>query len=215
MSATKRRALAAMATAGILLLTAACGDDGDRGTDSTDPVDDDEAFRDAMLAYTDCMREQGIDMPDPQFTEDGGVSISAGADDGSTGTPNESGDLVEADFEAADEECGDILHDTFGEMERDPEAEAEMLDQMTEVAQCMRARGHDMPDPQLTEDGGFVIESRSEDGSGDGAAVAAGGAIDPDMLDDLAGLMDEDYLDDMVECQEQAGMIFESPEGDE
>ncbi len=44
------------------------------------------------------MREHGIDMPDPQFDEDGGVQIRGGRGSGF--------DPDDPDFRAAQEECG-------------------------------------------------------------------------------------------------------------
>jgi hypothetical protein len=129
-----------------LLVLAACDDDGseegvasldgseaDADTDAgpaggaTDPHDED--FQDAMLEYAQCMREQGIDMPDPDL-DGGGLSIAGEAN---------GGDFVEGsdEFMEAEEECGPILEDAVGEFERDPEAEAELLEQMTAVATCM------------------------------------------------------------------------------
>ena len=58
----------------------------------------DAAFEDAFVEYAGCMREQGIDMPDPDFS-DGGMMIEMGS-----GTPGD-----EAEFEAAHKECQSIL----------------------------------------------------------------------------------------------------------
>jgi len=43
---------------------------------------DKEKFRKAALEHSRCMREQGIDMPDPQFDEDGGAQIRIGRGSG-------------------------------------------------------------------------------------------------------------------------------------
>ncbi|MDJ0496914.1 MAG: hypothetical protein QNJ89_03730 [Acidimicrobiia bacterium] len=53
-------------------------------------------FEDALLEYAGCMREQGIDMPDPDLR---GGTIELGGDS--------KGDIAE--FEAAHEECKEIL----------------------------------------------------------------------------------------------------------
>ena len=49
------------------------------------------AFQEQLLAFAACMRDQGIDFPDPEFTE-GGVSMG-----GDTGDP---------EFQAASDACG-------------------------------------------------------------------------------------------------------------
>ncbi len=103
--------------------TAAAGET----TTTTEAVDPEEAFQE----YSECMREQGIEMPD---LGDGGGSI----------------EIAEGDFEAMDEAaalCDPILEAAFGEFELSPEQEAEMMDQELALAQCMRDSGIDWPDP--------------------------------------------------------------------
>jgi hypothetical protein len=53
-----------------------------------------------MLEYAQCMRDHGVDMPDPQFDADGRVAIQIGDPDG------EPGAMDEEEFEAANEACG-------------------------------------------------------------------------------------------------------------
>jgi hypothetical protein len=84
----------------------ACGDLLPRGEGRGQISEEDQAaFEDALLGYARCMREQGIDMPDPEFSEGGGggsfVRIGEGAD------PSD------PDFQAADEECRPILEGVF------------------------------------------------------------------------------------------------------
>ena len=62
----------------------------------------DAAFRDALVEYAGCMRDQGIDMPDPDFSGEGGMMIELG--------PQNPGDAAE--FEAAHQECQPILAGT-------------------------------------------------------------------------------------------------------
>jgi hypothetical protein len=65
-----------------------------------------------------------------------------------------------------------------------------MQDRLVDLAECMRARGHDMPDPQVAEDGGVMI--RREAG--------------PD-----GGPSEEQFQQDLEECHEEAGI--EAPGG--
>src|SRR5688500_4001454 len=94
-----RITLAAVAMAGVL---AACGSSADNGSDGDDGVaslgstttspDGEEQTtetsvdpQEAMLAYTECMRDEGIDMPDPVMSEDGsggGMVITREASEG-------------------------------------------------------------------------------------------------------------------------------------
>ena len=61
----------------------------------------------AMLAFAACMREHGIDMPDPVF-EGGGAMIARPID-------GEAIDPGSAEYQAAEEAC----HDLLGELGRD------------------------------------------------------------------------------------------------
>jgi hypothetical protein len=213
MTTTRRRALfVALALAATL---AACGDD-DSGGDTDDGVasidgdaaeqaaDDGEGdgdggggpggrgrdpeFEDAMLEYAQCMRDNGVDMPDPEFGDDGSVSIRAGG-----GPGEEPGGAEDPDFEAAEEECSPIMEDARPEVDIDPEEQAEMQDRMLQVAQCMREKGHDMPDPEFTDDGGVLMRSGPPEGGGGGEGPSA------------------EFEADMEDCQDEAGV--EGPGG--
>jgi hypothetical protein len=107
------------------------GDDGDGGGGG----DGDQ------VAFAECMREHGIDMPDPD-TEDGGfaIAIPEGSD------PDE--------VDAAMEACKEFMPNG-GEM---PKPNAEQLAQMREFSECMRDEGIEgFPDPSA--DGGLRIDS--------------------------------------------------------
>ena len=71
-------------------------------------------------------------------------------------------------FEEAQEACEPLMEEAVGEIERDPEREAEMREQMLEYAQCMRDHGIDMPDPTFSDDGGVQIGV-----GGDGSEIDA------------------------------------------
>jgi len=67
------------------------------------------ALQDAFLEYAQCMRDHGIDMPDPDFS-DGGVNIGGGGDV----DPNSEA------FQEADEACKHFLGDIGAETEEAP-----------------------------------------------------------------------------------------------
>ena len=54
--------------------------------------------------------------------------------------------------------CDPILEDAFGSFEPTPEMEAEMRDAELAMAQCMRERGIDMPDPDPSDPGMIAID---------------------------------------------------------
>jgi hypothetical protein len=118
---------------------------------------------DALLDYAACMREHGIDMPDPQITGGGFVMEFQVAADGepSMGTPE---DLFGEEFMVAEEACSGLL----GAMtsEQDPAAEAEIMEAMLAHADCMRKHGIDVPDPSFSE-GMIVMGGPEFDGAAD------------------------------------------------
>ena len=101
-------ALAVAAIAGLLL--AACGGSdssevanlGDAAGTTTEEGSENQASEDpeeAILAYTECMREEGIDLPDPDFSGELGEGGGSGFLGGSDIDPND------PDFQAAQEKC--------------------------------------------------------------------------------------------------------------
>ena len=119
----------------------------DGGQTGGGPVSDAD-FEDAMLAYSECMREQGIDMPDPQVSEEEMTM----EDDG--GIP-----LDMEKFEAAEEACGHHMEEAIGDVPAlSPEEVAELDDQLLAMTKCMRARGYDMPDPTTDASGGITMD---------------------------------------------------------
>jgi hypothetical protein len=160
--------------------------DSEDGSGNGSRRPDDGEVQDAFLEYAQCMRDHGIDMADPEFEDDGGVIMGGGSEiedapaEGGPAGPSE-------EFEAADEECASILEDVRGEMTpQSPEEIAEMQDQLVAMAECMRERGYDMPDPEVSGDGGIQIRV----GSGPGDAQMDG----------------EQFNKDQEECNEEAGM---------
>jgi hypothetical protein len=147
------RFLVAAALLIVLGMTAACGDSG-KGDDPTLPdaagastsesaSGDDEADLDpddAMLKFAQCMREHGIDMPDPE--PGGGIRI---------GGEGISEDQMEA-AEAACQKWMDMAMPEDGGEELSEEEKQQFLDQ----AACMRDRGYNFPDPEF--EGGRVTQ---------------------------------------------------------
>jgi hypothetical protein len=81
---------------------AACNGKLDKVAQETSPEEDEE-FREGWLAFTECMRGEGIELADPTFQGHGKVLLGiAGVD---TESPA---------FEAAKEACGDKVPDTGG-----------------------------------------------------------------------------------------------------
>ncbi len=102
----------------------------------------------ALLAYAQCMRDNGIDMDDPVGGTPGGRGFFRGGPGGS----DNGFDPFSDDFGAAQQACGDILEAARPEI--DPAAEQERLEQQLALAQCYRDNGYpEYPDPVIGTDG--------------------------------------------------------------
>jgi hypothetical protein len=131
---------------GAALALGACGGSDDGGGAGSAKSQEDKAFEGA-LKFAKCMREHGIDMPDPQRVGNGGIKMTQKV------TP---GSRVKA--EAAQKACQKYMKVGGG---RAPSAaeQAKAKDAMLAYARCMRAQGVDMPDPQFSSGGGgFAFE---------------------------------------------------------
>lgn len=123
----------------VALVAAGCAGRGE-ATGSGDEAADRE---EALLAFTECMREHGIDMPDPETREGGRGGIFIQRAGGS--------DQDREELDEAREACEEHLEGTFQEMS--PEDRAEFQDKAVEFAACMRDHGIDMPDPDFSDAG--------------------------------------------------------------
>jgi hypothetical protein len=124
---------------------------------------------DAIFAFTECMREHGIDMPDPEIVQNedgaggGGMTFRRGIDEAGPGeAPNF--DPNSQEFQEAQEACQEHL-DGFaaGPGGDAPELSEEEQQAMLDFAQCMRDHGIDMPDPQLNGPGFHIAGPGDED----------------------------------------------------
>jgi hypothetical protein len=131
------RSLAAALLAASALGLAACGDDEAPAASQSA----DRKARDAELKFAECMRENGIDFPDPQ---DGPGLVKIGKDE----SPEE--------LREAEKAC-----EKFRKAIKPPELteaqQQEFKKRALEHARCMREHGIDFPDPTFSEDGGANI----------------------------------------------------------
>ena len=144
----------------LALALAACGTpaDGDQvaslsGGDATTTTkgtgDDGKDPQQQAIDFARCMREHGVDMPDPEVDDQGRVRVRIGAGgDGRRPDPKK--------LEEAQKACGGLMGGGDGPGQIDPAAR----DAMVSFARCMREHGVDMPDP--TGDG--LLMRRGEGG---------------------------------------------------
>jgi hypothetical protein len=141
---------ASMAPAALLaaaaLGLAACGGDGASPSASSSGAPD----RAALVAFARCMREQGIDMPDPS-PGNGPTVIRAMGKSGAD-------DMRKAEAACADERA------KIKPPELTEEQRAEVKRQALENARCMREHGIDFPDPQFDEHGGVEVRIDKDSG---------------------------------------------------
>jgi hypothetical protein len=137
-------ALAALALA--LVLAACGGEDGEAEAAATDDR------QQAMLAFAECMREQGIDVPDPQ---EGRLRVRPR----SGGAPSEA---ERSEFEEANKKCREHL-EGVGPPELSEEDRVAVQEAMLAFARCMRENGVNVPDPEFGKGGGFFRIVRGGD----------------------------------------------------
>jgi hypothetical protein len=154
MALTLRRATRTMMTVaavGASSALVACG-----GGEEASGDDEGASFEDAQVEFTECMRENGVDMPDPEPGDGPGIRIQAGEEGGI--------DPSSESFQAASEECGQIIEDSIPEGERpDP---AEIRDQLHEMTECLRDEGYDVPEPTIVGPGEDPPEQPQSGGPG-------------------------------------------------
>jgi hypothetical protein len=176
-SPRNRRAHIALLTLGLLAAPtlASCGSDpraaadevaaidsNGADTSTTTPADGSAAPtdpREAMLAFTECMRDHGIDMPDPQVASsgEGGPAVVSSAEGPGSGPGTEFDPQSEA-FQAAQKDCQHFMDDARGDIDIDPAQVAEQQQQMLDNAQCMRDHGIvNFPDPTFGENGSVTM----------------------------------------------------------
>ena len=160
---TTRRRLGGVAVAAGLLLAACGSDDGGNSatpdvvvgdgaaTDNEDGAPDNASSSSATeeelaLEFAECMRDEGIDWPDPITLADGSIDLLGGQGPEAIGAGN--GRIDDA-TQASLEICGPIIEGaSFLPGAGDIDAETE--DQLLEFAQCLRDNGIDVTDPDLS-----------------------------------------------------------------
>ena len=151
----------------ISLIAAACssGGGGDEvaslaasaESDIAVPTPDEEVDREeALLAFAECLRDEGVEVDDPEVGPDGQLRLPR---------PTSVQEVDREVMQAAREACSGYLEGiTIGFAERDT---SEFQDMLLEYAACMRENGYDMADPDLS---GFQPGS----GQGDGGGIFGG-----------------------------------------
>ena len=135
-----------LAAVGAALALGACGSSDDGGKPASGASQQDKAF-DGALKFSKCMREHGIDMPDPQRVGTGGIKLSGGKVN-----------FNDPKMKSAQSACQKYMQIGGGET-IDPVKRAKLQEAALKYARCMRGQGVDMPDPKLAGNGGLTFQA--------------------------------------------------------
>jgi hypothetical protein len=139
----------------LVLAVAACGDSPTTASEAvasleetttttsiTTPLQAVVATDEAILDYVECLREEGLDIEDPELDGEGGLGLRRQfVDDPGEPLPRQ----VEAAFDACD-----VLRDDF-EQRFEAVDTSDTEDRLLAFAQCMRDEGiTEFPDPDLS-----------------------------------------------------------------
>ena len=111
---------------------------------SVAPNDDVVDTEEAVLAFTECLRDQGLDIDDPTFDADGAFQLDLRRTFGGPGQEQGPSDELESAMEA----CGDLMD---GVRQRFTDIDlTEIEDSLLAFSECMRNEGFDVPDPDFS-----------------------------------------------------------------
>ena len=136
------RPIAGALLAAVAIGLSACGGGDAGGAASAASAEE------AALKFARCMREQGIDFPDPGTGEEGFTQVGPAPGD----EPRN-----ESRFRDAEKACAKY-RDAMRPPELSDEQESEMQEAALRHARCMREHGVDFPDPQFPDEGGAVVK---------------------------------------------------------
>jgi hypothetical protein len=157
----RRTHRAGTAIVGCVLLVTACAPDQRAGGEVGLPGEE------AELAHAQCMRDHGIDWPDPEFV------------DGEWELHHDDVDLESPAYRAAEEDCAQVREEARPEADDgiNPEDRARLEEEMgtmLEFARCMRDQGIEFPDPVMDDDGNISGPAGPMDGDWDAFEAAKG-----------------------------------------
>jgi hypothetical protein len=146
-----------LAAVGAALALGACGSSDDGGGATSGASRQDKAFEGA-LKFSKCMRDHGVDFPDPQRVGTGGIKLT-----GRNINPND------PKTKSAQSACQKYMQIGGGET-IDPAKRAALQESALKFARCMREHGVDMPDPKLSGKGGLTFQAGPSNGPKDSSS---------------------------------------------
>jgi hypothetical protein len=143
------RLLAAAALATAVLTVAACGGGTPTSSGTGAGKGPSAEMRTALLDFARCMREHGVDMPDPTFS-DGGARVEQHSGPGKL-TPEQQ--------KSAEQACKKYQEKIKPPAMSNADKEKVKKEALAQ-SRCMREHGIDMPDPTFDENGGVMVKMR-------------------------------------------------------
>ncbi|SEG04323.1 hypothetical protein SAMN04489712_1038 [Thermomonospora echinospora] len=159
----RRQRRAAIAVAAVPLLAlglAGCGSQGDGKNAADKAAASRAAEQERVRQFAKCMRENGVDMPDPEVGPDGGIKLRMRAESGQKGAGEE-------ESRAAMNKCRKYMPNGGKPQKLSPQDQ----EKLRQFARCMREHGVKMDDPR--PEGGIVISRKKGDGLSDEEFEAA------------------------------------------
>lgn len=148
--------------AALALIAASCGSDEEAdavaslenttttiaAATTTEPATQADLSEEQAIAFSQCMRDQGLDFPDPTVDADGNLEMGDLDVTAFGSSPEE----IQEKLGSAMDACSEYLEGiSFGGGQLPDLVELE--DTFLEFTTCMRDNGYDMPDPDFTGEG--------------------------------------------------------------
>ena len=129
--------------------SASSGRGSGRDVDTADNLDDTSELTDEEIVtrFTACIREHGLNVPDPEVNADGTINFAALR---ASFAQAFSGNLRSIDAVKVREDCGPLLALATFAQPRSTEDEIELQDRLLEFTECLRDAGIDVPDPDFS-----------------------------------------------------------------
>jgi hypothetical protein len=159
-----------LAAVAATLALGACGGSDDGGKSPSAASGKDTPFEGA-LKFSKCMRDHGVDFPDPQHVGSGGIKLTV-----HNINPND------PKVKSAQNACQKYMQIGGGET-IDPAKRAKLQEAALAFARCMRQHGVDIPDPQLSGKGGLTFQAGPRSGGTGGPSSSGKGkglGVNPD-----------------------------------
>lgn len=155
------------------------GDSSSQGNPSSGADSGEVDVEAALLAFAQCMRDEGFDIEDPTVDADGNVHLPSPAGEGEGGEDHASIQELEERQEAASGACSEHLEGVTQTAEHGDDTD--QLDSLLAFAQCMRDQGVDFDDPDPSAPGQSLGGGFHQLDQNDPAVQAALEVCQPDL----------------------------------